>query len=340
MKRIGLIVNPVAGIGGKVGLKGSDGLETQKRALELGAMPESGEKALVTLKELKKIEDEIDLYTYPGEMGAELCERAGIGCHIIGKIDSNNTTQKDTIEAAKKLARFDLDLILFAGGDGTARDIMDAVKTDIPVLGIPTGCKIHSAVYALNPRSAGILVTEFVKGKTKGTKMAEVMDIDEKLFREGVVQAQLYGYLQIPNGSKMVQNLKSGRGFTEEGSIELIGNYLAENMDYETLYIVGTGSTTAIIMKKQNLDNTLLGVDLVFHNKTIQKDCTERQLLEALLRHPKAKILVTIIGGQGYIFGRGNQQISAEVIRKVGKDNIIVIASPDKMASILGILFM
>lgn len=336
MKRLGFIVNPVAGIGGKVGLKGSDGLETLEKALELGAVPESGKKALVTMAALKEVAGELEIYTCPGEMGADVCAQAGLEATVVGEIASGKTTPEDTIRAAQSLRDLNLDLILFAGGDGTARNIMDAVGTSVTVLGIPTGCKIHSGVYALNPRTAGMLMAQFAQGKVQETKEAEVMDIDEELFRQGVVQARLYGYLKIPNERKMVQNLKSGRGYSESASIDMVSNYIADCMKDGVLYIVGTGSTTAAIMKKLALPNTLLGVDLVYNHEVIASDCTEREILAALDQYGRAKIVVTVIGGQGYIFGRGNQQISAEVIRRVGKENIIVAASRDKILSLFG----
>ncbi|MCI8639678.1 MAG: ATP-NAD kinase family protein [Coprococcus sp.] len=336
MKKLGFIVNPVAGIGGKVGLKGSDGEATLLKALELGAVPESGKKALVTMNLLKETADQLDIYTYPGEMGADICKAAGLKYTMIGEINSGHTAPEDTIKAARQLRDMELDLILFAGGDGTARNIMDAVGTSIPVLGIPTGCKIHSGVYAVNPRTAGMLMGQYAQGKVRETKEAEVMDIDEDLFRKGTVQARLYGYLQIPNETKMVQNLKSGRGYSESTSIELLSNYIADEWENDTLYVVGTGSTTAAIMKKMGLANTLLGVDLVYNREVLASDCTERQILDIIKDYKKVKIIVTVIGGQGYIFGRGNQQISAEVIRRVGKENIIVAASKNKVLSLFG----
>lgn len=336
LKKLGFIVNPVAGIGGKVGLKGSDGEATLQKALDLGAVPESGKKALVTMNLLKEVADQLDIYTYPGEMGADICEVAGLKYTVTGKIDSGHTAPEDTIKAARELRDRNLDLILFAGGDGTARNIMDAVGTSIPVLGIPTGCKIHSGVYAVNPRTAGMLMGQYAQGKVRETKEAEVMDIDEDLFRKGTVQARLYGYLQIPNETKMVQNLKSGRGYSESTSIELLSNYIADEWEDDTLYIVGTGSTTAAIMKKMGLPNTLLGVDLIYNREVLASDCTERQILDIIKDYKKVKIIVTVIGGQGYIFGRGNQQISAEVIKRVGKDNIIVAASKNKVLSLFG----
>ena len=336
MKKLGFIVNPVAGIGGKVGLKGSDGVETLKKALALGAVPESGKKALITMKALKEYADELEIYTWPGEMGEDICKEAGLPCTVLGEIERGHTTPEDTIRAAQELRDLDLDLILFAGGDGTARNIMDAVGTSIPVLGIPTGCKIHSGVYAVNPKTAGQLMGQFAQGKVRETKEAEVMDIDEDLFREDIVQARLYGYLQIPNETKMVQNLKSGRGYSETASIELLSNYVADEWDPETLYVVGTGSTTATIMKKLDLPYTLLGVDLVYEGKVLKNDCTEQEILDLIKGHDKVTIIVGVIGGQGYIFGRGNQQISASVIREVGRENIMVVASKNKMLSLFG----
>lgn len=339
MRKIGFIVNPVAGIGGKVGLKGSDGADTFRKARELGAVPESGKKALVTMKALKNVEQETKIYTCPGEMGAAVCEAAGLSYVVISREigdgeDKECTTAEDTIQAARALRG--MDLILFAGGDGTARDIMDAVGTSVPVLGIPTGCKIHSGVYAVNPRMAGILAEQYVQGKLKGTKEAEVMDIDEELFRQGIVQARLYGYLQIPDAERLVQNLKSGSAHSEAVSLDLLTDYMADIWEEDTLYIVGTGSTTAAIMKKMGLPNTLLGVDLVYRKKVVASDCSEREILDIIKNYVKRKIIVTVIGGQGYIFGRGNQQISAEVIRRVGKENIIVAASGNKMLSFMG----
>ena len=336
MKKLGFIVNPVAGIGGKVGLKGSDGAATLKKALDLGAVPESGKKALVTMKALAGESHNLDIYTYPGEMGEDICKAAGLNCTVLGHIDSGHTTPEDTMRAAVNLRDAGMDLILFAGGDGTARNVLDAVGTTIPVLGIPTGCKIHSGVYAVNPKTAGMLMGQYAEGKVRETKEAEVMDIDEDLFRQGIVQARLYGYLQIPNETKMVQNLKSGRGFSESASIDLLSNYIADTWEEDTLYVVGTGSTTAAIMKKVGVPNTLLGVDLVYGHKLIASDCTEKEILEVIKDYDKVKILVTVIGGQGYIFGRGNQQISASVIKAVGKENIIVAASQAKMLSFIG----
>lgn len=342
MKKIGFVVNPVAGIGGRVGLKGSDGEEVLKKAIELGAVPESGEKALITMKLLKEAKAPAEIYTCPGDMGENVCKAAGLSYIVIntGITYGNRTVPGDTIQAAKVFGRMGMDLILFAGGDGTARDIMDAVGMSSVVLGIPAGCKIHSGVYALNPRRAGELAIRYAQGKVRETREAEVMDIDEEQFRKGRVQSRLYGYLKIPYDIRLVQNLKSGSRYSERESLEGIAEYVADTWERDTLYIVGGGTTTECIMKRLHLKNTLLGVDLVYNDQVVASDCTEREILDFIeksaLGNGRIRLLVTVIGGQGYIFGRGNQQISADVIRKVGKENIIVAASRDKMLSFFG----
>lgn len=336
MKRIGLLINPVAGIGGKVGLKGSDGAETLQKALALGAVPESNDKTVTALRQMLPAQNEIELYTYPAEMGEDAARRAGFEPHVLGSIKSGSTTPEDTKRAARELAELPVDLLLFAGGDGTARDVMDAVNTNIEVLGIPAGCKIHSGVYAINPRTAGDLIVQFVRGLVSDTELSEVMDIDEDLFRQNIVEARLYGYLRIPNEHKMVQNLKSGRGLSEAGTIQLLSNYLIDIMEEDVLYIIGPGSTMFALLRLMGEEGTLLGVDLVVNRKIIAADVTESEILAAKAKYRKARIIVTVIGGQGYVFGRGNQQISAEVIRQVGSENITIAASKAKMLSLFG----
>jgi predicted polyphosphate/ATP-dependent NAD kinase len=339
MKRIGLIVNPIAGMGGRVGLKGSDGKETLELARKLGAVPECPGKALTALKQIKNnFNGDVRIITYPAIMGEQEAIDAGFRTEIIGEINAGETTAEDTIQAARDLRAAGVDLIFFAGGDGTARNIFDALGEEkIAVLGIPGGCKIHSAVYAINPKTAGDLVVQYLEGKVKDLKVAEVMDIDEEAFRKNVVTAKLYGYLYVPNEKRMVQNMKSGRGYSEEAALDQLSRYFADNMDPDTLYIVGTGSTTKKILDKLGQDGTLLGVDLVHKRKIVAKDVNEKGILDFLATsNGTVKMIVTVIGGQGYIFGRGNQQLSPDVIRRVGLDNIIIVASKPKMFSLFG----
>jgi len=340
MKTIGLIVNPIAGMGGRVGLKGSDGKDTLELARKLGATPECPSKAITALKQIKEnFSKEVKIITYPKEMGEFEAREAGFTPEVIGEINQEETTPLDTIQAAKDLKDAGVDLIFFAGGDGTARNIFDALGEEkVAVLGIPGGCKIHSAVYAINPKTAGDLVVQYLDEKVKDLKVSEVMDIDEEQFRNNVVTAKLYGYLYVPNEKRMVQNMKSGRGYSEEASLEQLSGYMADIMESDTLYVVGTGSTTKKILDQLGEDGTLLGVDLVYGKKVVAKDVNEKGILNYLSTkaNGKVKMIVTVIGGQGYIFGRGNQQLSPDVIRHIGIDNIIIAASKPKMLSLFG----
>ena len=361
--KIGLIINPIAGIGGKVGLRGSDGPEIVAKAQALGAVPESNAKTVLALQALAQNTDQTEIYTCAGAMGELACKKAGLKCKVVAgkqaKAKENmsaaktattktaaktatgladtaglTTTPADTTAAAQALCQAGVELLLFAGGDGTARNILDAVGEKVTVLGIPAGCKIHSGVYALNPRDAGELAAKVASGSVAATKEAEVMDIDEDLFRKNIVQARLYGYLRIPDDAQLTQCSKSAGNAGEAEEVDAIAEYVAESMEPDVLYIVGTGSTTAAVMKELGLPFTLLGVDLVYNKKLVAADCTEQQILAALGKYPRVKLLVTVIGGQGYVFGRGNQQLSAAVLKKIGKENIIIIAAKSKVMAL------
>lgn len=332
-KKVGIIINPFAGMGGSVGLKGSDGLEILKIAIERGAQSKAPARATEALKILAKIEDQIEVFTYPDDMGENEARNAGLEPIVIGCIHSTNTTAEDTVRAAQEMVDRDVDLIIFAGGDGTARDIYRAISDKkIPVIGIPAGVKMHSAVYAVNPRSAGEAATKYLEGNGFKIRDAEVMDIDEELFRQERVTAKLYGYLLTPELKEYMQSVKSGSR-SEEASLLGIATEIIENMEDDVFYIIGPGTTTRSIMTQLNLKNTLLGVDVILNKEVIANDVTESQLYE-LLESRSARIVVTVIGGQGHVFGRGNQQLSPRILRKVGKENIQVIASQDKLIAL------
>ncbi|MFQ6123616.1 MAG: ATP-NAD kinase family protein [Candidatus Heimdallarchaeota archaeon] len=335
MKKLGLIVNPIAGMGGTVGLKGTDGQEILKRALALGAVPTSSSRSIEALKRITPIKENLELITYPNNMGEKVAMACNFDPLVIGSIEKERTTSADTKNAAKDMIRSQVDLLLFAGGDGTARDICEIVRDKLPVLGIPTGVKIHSGVFAINPRSAGDLAVLYLQGKQTGIHEAEVMDIDEQAFRENRVSAKLYGYLRVPFEKMMVQSSKVGGLVEEEIAVEAIATEIVENLQDNNLYIVGPGTTTRPIFEKLKLTKTLLGVDVIYNRKLVATDVNESLLLN-LIKDKQAKIIVTVIGGQGFIFGRGNQQISPKVIKKVGCENIIIIATPAKLASLQG----
>jgi predicted polyphosphate/ATP-dependent NAD kinase len=334
-RMLGFIVNPVAGLGGRVGLKGSDGLVIQQRALELGAVPEAPDRAAEALRMLKKSGCDLEkLVTYPGEMGENVALHCGFSPITIGDIRHGETTDEDTQRAAHEMRAMGVDLILFAGGDGTARNIYEAVSDTVPAIGIPAGVKIHSAVFGVNPASAGELTAQFLRDEIHTLRNAEVMDIDEVAYRQGIVSPRLFGYLQIPFQKRFVQARKSPNPVSEEAALKAIALDVIDHMD-ENCYIIGPGTTTRPILTNLGLNKTLMGVDVVCERKLVIADANETSLLELLENHA-AKVVVTPIGGQGYIFGRGNQQISPKVLRRIGLDNIIVISAPEKILSLGG----
>jgi predicted polyphosphate/ATP-dependent NAD kinase len=344
-KRLGLIINPIAGIGGRVGLKGSDGIEIQKQALALGARPQAGERSIQSLELLVPLKSELELITYPGEMGATAAQACGFQPHVMGSIRPGETTAQDTIEAAQALAQSGVDLILFAGGDGTARDIYQAIGDRVPVLGIPAGVKIHSAAFATNPRSAGELAGLFMRGTASRLREAEVMDIDEGAVRAGFVSAQLVGYLKIPYRRSLVQSTKVGSSPGDAETLYAIASDVLENLRDDCLYIIGPGTTTRAILSELGLAKTLLGVDVVCNGQLIAADPGESQILD-LIHDRAAKIILAPIGGQGYLFGRGNQQLSPQVIRQLGRDeehikkNLVVVSTPGKINALKGQPFL
>lgn len=321
-------------MGGKVGLKGTDGAGVLQRALELGAEPEAPQKAQKALEILVPLKGRLEVITCPGPMGEEEAVAVGFAPKVIGEKKSI-TGPEDTERAARKMVDLGIDLLLFAGGDGTARNVYNAIRDKIPALGIPAGVKIHSAVYASHPRGAGEVALKYLQGELTTLKEAEVMDIDEDAFRQGQVTARLYGYLTIPYERQLVQSLKAGRAEGEEAALDAVADRILEEMEQDILYIIGPGTSTRPIMEKLNLPNTLLGVDIIKNRQPVAGDVNEEEILKHL-DGQKAKIIVTVIGGQGYIFGRGNQQLSGKVIQKVGKENIRIIATKTKIVSLRG----
>jgi predicted polyphosphate/ATP-dependent NAD kinase len=333
VKTIGLIVNPVAGMGGAVGLKGTDGKAIVDRARSLGAKPVGPVRAQAFLSELRPVKQGVRLVVGAGSMGEDEATDSGFTCEVLGE-SKKETSSEDTVAIAKRMVDAGVVLLVFCGGDGTARDILKTVDMSLPVLGVPTGVKMHSAVFAVNPQAAARVVMRFLY-EALPLREAEVMDVDEEAFREGSVSAELYGYVLAPYEPHLIQVNKVASPMTasELRNHAAIGVYIIEAMKSDVVYIIGPGTTTRTIGDLLDAKKTLLGVDLFCNKKIVAKDVNEKQILVATKGKP-AQIIVTPIGGQGFIFGRGNQQISPEVIRRVGLDNIIVVATEGKLRSL------
>jgi len=332
---LGLIVNPVAGLGGRVGLKGSDGREVQARAQELGATPGAGGRAAEALRRLASLRGPQQILTYPGEMGEDSARAAGLTPIVVGSILPGHTTADDTLAAAQELRRQGARLILFAGGDGTARDVYRAIGESIPALGIPAGVKIFSAAFAIHPAAAGELAHEFLRAESRPVREAEVLDLDEDAYRAGRVSPRLYGYLKIPYRRRLIQGSKSPSPLDERGTLEAIAQDVIDPMREGVAYIVGPGSSTRPILTRLGLEKTLVGIDVILDRRLLIADANEAALLEVLSKHP-ARVVVTPIGGQGYLFGRGNQPISPAVLQAVGREGILVISTPEKIHALRG----
>ena len=327
MRRIGLVVNPIAGMGGRVGLKGTDGKVEEAR--RRGAEPRAPERAQEALEHLREQAAEVELYSYGGVMGEDVAAAAGFSPVVVGDPDGGltETSSEDTREAVRRLVAEDVDLILFVGGDGTAVDVaetLDDLDAGVPILGVPAGVKVYSAVFAVTPRAAGRLAADFERTETR-----EVNDIDEDAYRGGDVRTELRALAEVPVGEELQSSKQIGGGTVEQVA-EAVAAEIRE--DEGTTYVLGPGSTIDAIKTELGFDGAPLGVDVWRDGEVLVHDGGESEILDHL--GEQNVVIVSPIGGQGFVFGRGNAQISPEVIRR---SEVGVVASRQKLDD-LGVL--
>jgi len=329
MKKIGLVVNPVAGMGGSVGLKGTDG-DFYLKALEMGARPVTPFRARDFLSALTKTDD-FHFYTAPGKMGEEILEDLGLEYSVVGKV-KEKTSAEDTKRIIGLMLKEKVDLVVFVGGDGTARDVYDALGLEIPVIGVPSGVKVFSSVFALSARAAASMLERFLEGAE--IQEEEVLDIDEEAFRGNVLSARLYGYLKVPMTREFLQAGKkaSSTGTSARENKEEVSRYLYEEMEDNVLYLLGPGTTMKSLTDRLGISKTLLGIDAVCDGKIVRSDVNEKDILELYEKYPRRKIIVTPLGGNGFIFGRGSRQFTPEILARTGKENIILAGDRDKIS--------
>ncbi|MCB1647591.1 MAG: ATP-NAD kinase family protein, partial [Pseudomonadales bacterium] len=337
--KVGLLLNPMAGLGGPAALKGSDDKQLVAEAMALGYTSHVGDRVFTALNGLAERLQGLEVLTAPGSMGETVCERLqqsvpAFSFQVTGNVQSP-TSADDTRRMARLLQSEGVDLLLFAGGDGTARDIVDVAEVGQVVLGIPCGVKMHSGVFANNPESVTRILKEMIDGELVTVMEGEVRDIDEASFREGVVRTRHYGEMWVPEELRYIQQVKAGGKEVEALVVDEIAAWVIENMEDDETWFIGSGSTPAAIMAQLGLPNTLLGVDVIRGRKLVQPDAREDQLFSIAQAEP-CRMLITVIGGQGHIFGRGNQQFSSRVIQAVGADRIQVIATKSKLAALPG----
>lgn len=326
MRRIGFLINPVAGMGGSVGLKGTDGKVNEAR--QRGAEPRAQERARATLKALKRAKD-LCFITCSGIMGEKIVRETGIQHYQVVSQVPEETTSIETKVAVQKFLEAGIDLVLFCGGDGTARDIQDVTKGKVPMLGIPSGVKMYSAVFAVDPETAAEIVLGFDSASIRDS---EILDVDEEAYRAGILTTRLYGFARVPYLAGKTQVSKQVfEESSEERAKEEIARFIEEVILPDTLYILGAGTTLESVARRLGIKKTLLGVDVIKNGTLVAPDVDEKTLLSLTQHEKDVRILVSPIGAQGFILGRGNQQISAQIVRRAGVDHVIVVATPQKL---------
>jgi predicted polyphosphate/ATP-dependent NAD kinase len=322
--KVGLIVNPFAGVGGRLALRGSDDRGAIAAALARGAAQPAAERALAALAALPA---DVEILAAGGAMGAEVA-----GTAITPAIEGS--TAHDTRAAAIALADAGVDLLLFAGGDGTAVDVLAAIGDRVCVIGIPAGVKMHSAVFGVTPRHAGELAAAFAAGRVRGDAPAEVMDVDETDLRAGVISPRLHGYLRVPVAAGLIQSGKARSAPGDAAAQAALAAHVAHRLLGAGTVLIGPGTTTAAVMTALGLPTSMLGVDVIRDGRLIAADADEDALLA--LATPDALVVLTPVGGQGFVLGRGNQQLSARVLRAIGTDRLRIIATDAKLAALGG----
>ncbi len=317
VRRVGFLINPIAGMGGAVGLKGTDGEKTFQEAIRKGAKSVSPERGLRYLEEVQRRNKDIEFLIAPGKMGENITDQLKLEHELVGRI-GRTTTSEDTVRITRLMTKRRVHLIVFCGGDGTARDMLKGVGQDTPALGVPAGVKIYSSVFAINPVAAAESTVAFLQGQIP-KRLGEVVDVDEAAFRENRLSVKLFGHLKTLDSALLMQGSKSATGSSEDTELDAIAEYFQEKIDPSYTYILGPGSTLERIAKRLGVKKTLLGIDAIKANGTLLGVDMDETALLGLVGKSPTRIVISPIGGQGFLFGRGNQQITPNVIRKVDK---------------------
>jgi predicted polyphosphate/ATP-dependent NAD kinase len=331
--RIGLVVNPIAGLGGPAGLKGSDGDDIRERTA--GRVARAGLRAAQSLEAIAFAGFRPQLLTVTGSMGANSAASAGWRWRELPLRPPARTTAADTRAAVGACERAHVDLILFAGGDGTAIEVLRAVGDRVPVIGIPAGVKMHSGAFALSAAAAGSLAARFLMSSRRQTFAADVLDLDEEALRRGELAGGLRGVVQVPAVPELVQNAKVRSPAVEGAAIASAARAFVHEMKADATYVIGPGTTTGAILAELGLAHTLLGVDVVRDHRLVAVDVDDHRLVAALGPGPVVLVL-TPVGGQGFLLGRGDQQIGPPTLERCGPDGIVVIATEAKLGALRG----
>jgi predicted polyphosphate/ATP-dependent NAD kinase len=332
--RVGLVVNPIAGLGGAAGLKGSDGAATQAHARALDIEAPAPGRALRFLRALVDVAPSCALLTGTGGLGEDVARSVGWSPTIVYRAPGLESTAEDTKALARLLIEAGADVVAFVGGDGTARDVADAIGTSRAAVGVPSGVKMQSGVFGITPEAAAALVRRTLLGDVV-IGAAEVVDIDEAALRDGRLSSQLYGVLCVPQQPGLLQSRKVGSGSSASDLLAGIAAECGDRLDPQGVVLLGPGSTVATVAERMGYQSSLLGVDIVDGGKVVVADANSHQIRQRVADR-RTQVVVTPIGGQGVILGRGNQQIDSEVLRRLPMDDLLVVGAPSKLASLGG----
>ncbi|MDH3643920.1 MAG: ATP-NAD kinase family protein [Gammaproteobacteria bacterium] len=335
MISVGLIINPVSGIGGTVALKGSDGAEIQAEAAMKGGRPRGEPRARRALNAAAEVHNSVRWLTWGGAMGSELLADLGLAHQVLGDPDSPSTGA-DTRKAARALADAGVDVLLFCGGDGTARDLLEGIGERLPVVGIPGGVKMHSGVFATTPEVAGEVLVRLGAGGLVRSTRADVRDLDEEALREGQLRPRFFGELLVPELGGFLQHTKeSGRENESLALAEIVADVVEriEDSPASVAFVLGPGSTVAAVKEALGMRSTLLGFDVYRAGEQIGAD-VDAGWLESLAQ--PVSLIITFTRRQGFLIGRGNQQLSPTFLKKLDRNRLQVIATRSKLLSLDG----
>lgn len=340
--RVGLVLNPVAGMGGRVGLKGTDGADMLNMALDRGAEPVSPSCILRFLDQLGNRTQGIHWLTCSGDMGADILLEAGlregddfsIAYHVR---DQRVTGPGDTRRACRAMLDAGVDLLAFCGGDGTARNVLEEIGDEVAVVGVPAGVKMFSGIFALSPEAAGEIIAAHLEG-TSEVGEGDVVDVDEEAYRRGQLAVTLFGTMRVLRVQSLIQDAKHVTPLGDEGKVQdTIARYVVELLEEEgnPLTILGAGTTVEAVARKLAVPKTPLGVDVVRGGEVLVSDASEEDLLRVVSASEGARIVMSPIGAQGFLLGRGNQQISPAVLEAAGGPAaLMIVATPHKIRGV------
>lgn len=328
MSLLGLIVNPIAGIGGRFALKGSDDRGAVERAVRAGAGAVAPARARRALHVIHALAADTPVLAADAGMGEELAVDAGLAVTALEFAPRAPTSAADTRKVAGELVDRGVDLLLFAGGDGTARDIVSTVGTRVPVLGVPSGVKMRSAVFGTTPEAAGEAAARYL-ARPGGFPLVE----REVLDAADGMESELFGVAHVPNvGGRLQRGKATARA--DDAALTALCESIAREMQPGRLYLLGPGTTTGRILWALGLEGTPLGVDAVRDGALVAADLDESGILRLLDDRPEATVVLGVIGGQGFLLGRGNQQISSQVLERIGVENLLIVADADKVSAL------